>query len=273
MNCANTKGEFLLVKIWTKLIFLYWLNKLAVGVLVGTLSRKQRVENWAKITHGMTSRHPYKQAGFPLCVCMMPFSCAPNTWWEIQQVGVESESRANGFFWEFLEQMEFQGNLVWRTFSKHRWIFAKWESKRSEIPQSKASKSMDQRFHWLKCWHTQCQFQYLWRKGILNCADYSSKHHAPKHHQNTHPFFVFDNTEFPEQWWHTLPQHSWYHISYLVSTPWSTVLNNSTGYFFHTGRSLQHSHNHEISATLLNWLFHKIHTPGWHSNSHSSSTY
>ncbi len=50
----------------------------------------------------------------------------------------------------------------------------------------KASKSMDQCFHWLKYWNAQCQFQYqyLWCKGILNCTNYSSIHHAPKHHQN-----------------------------------------------------------------------------------------
>jgi hypothetical protein len=54
----------------------------------------------------------------------------------------------------------------------------------------KASKSIDQCFHWLKCWNAQRQFQYLWRKGILNRADYSSKHHTPKHHQNVSSFFV-----------------------------------------------------------------------------------
>jgi hypothetical protein len=63
----------------------------------------------------------------------------------------------------------------------------------------KAFVLMGQRFHWLKCWHAQCQFQYFWQKGILNCTDYSSKHHAPKHHQNVCPFFVFKNTTFPEQ--------------------------------------------------------------------------
>jgi hypothetical protein len=41
----------------------------------------------------------------------------------------------------------------------------------------KASKSNDQRFHWLKCRNAQRQFKYLWRKGILNRADYTSKHH------------------------------------------------------------------------------------------------
>jgi hypothetical protein len=63
----------------------------------------------------------------------------------------------------------------------------------------KASKLMDQHFCRLKCWHAQCQFQYLWRKGVLNRANYSSQHHSPKHHQNVCPFFVFDNTTFPEQ--------------------------------------------------------------------------
>jgi hypothetical protein len=67
-----------------------------------------------------------------------------------------------------------------------------------ETMTPKASKSMDLQFHWLKCWHAQCQFQYLWQKGILNHADYSSKHHAPKHHQNVCPFFVFNNTTFPK---------------------------------------------------------------------------
>jgi hypothetical protein len=33
---------------------------------------------------------------------------------------------------------------------------------------AKASKSMDQRFHWLKCHDAQRQFRYLWQKGILH---------------------------------------------------------------------------------------------------------
>ena len=57
----------------------------------------------------------------------------------------------------------------------------------------KASKSMDQRFHWLKCRNAQRQFQYLWRKGILNRADYANKHHHPKHHQLVRPFYVLDS--------------------------------------------------------------------------------
>jgi hypothetical protein len=76
----------------------------------------------------------------------------------------------------------------------------------------KASKSMDQRFHWLKCRKAQQQFHFLWRHGILNRADYASKHHPPKHHQAVCPFFVFDTilpqgtTFFPHHY-STLPLH------------------------------------------------------------------
>ncbi len=46
---------------------------------------------------------------------------------------------------------------------------------------AKALKFMDQRFHWLKCRDAQRLFKYLWQKGILNQANYASKHHTPKH--------------------------------------------------------------------------------------------
>jgi hypothetical protein len=63
----------------------------------------------------------------------------------------------------------------------------------------KASKFMDQRFHWLKCSDAQRQLKYLWQKGILNQADYTSKHHAPKHHKRVRPFYVFDCNATPAQ--------------------------------------------------------------------------
>ncbi len=47
----------------------------------------------------------------------------------------------------------------------------------------KVSKSMDQRFHWLKCCNEQCQFFCLWCCGVNNQANYASKHHPAKHHQ------------------------------------------------------------------------------------------
>jgi hypothetical protein len=56
----------------------------------------------------------------------------------------------------------------------------------------KASKSMDQCFRWLKCHNAQCQFLYLWRRGINNQADCASKHHPAKHHQAIRPFYIED---------------------------------------------------------------------------------
>jgi hypothetical protein len=63
----------------------------------------------------------------------------------------------------------------------------------------KASKSNDQRFNWLKCRNVQRQFKYLWRKGILNRADYTSKHHPARHHQNVRKFYVFDSDQLSVQ--------------------------------------------------------------------------
>jgi hypothetical protein len=63
----------------------------------------------------------------------------------------------------------------------------------------RASKSMDQCFHWLKCRDAQRQFWYLWQKGILNRANYARKHHAPKHHQQVRPFYIFDSNAPPAQ--------------------------------------------------------------------------
>jgi hypothetical protein len=56
----------------------------------------------------------------------------------------------------------------------------------------KASKLMDQRFHWLKCHNAQCQFLYLWHRGIDNRANYASKHHPAKHHQAVRSFHIQD---------------------------------------------------------------------------------
>jgi hypothetical protein len=64
---------------------------------------------------------------------------------------------------------------------------------------AKASKSMDQCFHWLKCRYSQRKFKYLWQKGILNQANYVSKHHAPKHHKHMQPFYVFNCNATPAQ--------------------------------------------------------------------------
>ena len=57
---------------------------------------------------------------------------------------------------------------------------------------SKASKSNDMRFQWLKCRKTQRLFQFLWARGKDNRADYPSKHHPSSHHQKMRPSVVID---------------------------------------------------------------------------------
>eukprot|EP00957_Ditylum_brightwellii_P168974 12861807-Ditylum_brightwellii.AAC.1 len=48
---------------------------------------------------------------------------------------------------------------------------------------SKRSKAVDIRFHWLKCQEAQKQFNIKWKLGVVNKADYHSKHHHPSVHQ------------------------------------------------------------------------------------------
>eukprot|EP00804_Cyclotella_cryptica_P028836 CCRYP_008420-RA/>CCRYP_008420-RA protein AED:0.29 eAED:0.29 QI:0/0/0/1/1/1/4/0/762 len=50
--------------------------------------------------------------------------------------------------------------------------------------QPKRTKAMDMRFHWLRDRECQEQFQIYWRPGHSNYADYWTKHHSAKHHQN-----------------------------------------------------------------------------------------
>ena len=54
----------------------------------------------------------------------------------------------------------------------------------------KRTKAMDMRFHWLRDRECQEQFRIYWRPGKLNYADYWTKHHQAKHHQNVRREFI-----------------------------------------------------------------------------------
>ena len=54
----------------------------------------------------------------------------------------------------------------------------------------KRTKAMDMRFHWLRDRECQEQFRIYWRPGKLNYADYWTKHHPAKHHQNVRREFI-----------------------------------------------------------------------------------
>jgi hypothetical protein len=58
--------------------------------------------------------------------------------------------------------------------------------------QQKRSKSMDMRFYWLRDRQRQDQFHIHWKKGLENKADYVTKHHPVKHHQNVRSTYVLN---------------------------------------------------------------------------------
>ena len=49
---------------------------------------------------------------------------------------------------------------------------------------------MDMRFHWLRDRECQEQFCIYWQPGKVNYADYWTKHHQAKHHQNVRREFL-----------------------------------------------------------------------------------
>ena len=52
------------------------------------------------------------------------------------------------------------------------------------------SRAIDMRFFWLKDRDAQRQFNYYWRPGKINKADYFTKHHPPSHHRAMRPHYL-----------------------------------------------------------------------------------
>ena len=62
----------------------------------------------------------------------------------------------------------------------------------------KKLKSMDMKYHWLRCRISQEQFRHYWKAGKSNNADYVTKHHPGIHHQATMPTFFTDISKLVE---------------------------------------------------------------------------
>jgi hypothetical protein len=64
--------------------------------------------------------------------------------------------------------------------------------------KQKRSKAIDMRFYWVRDRVKQKQFSIFWRKGELNKADYFTKHHAAKHHQEMRSTYLHmpDTTKY-----------------------------------------------------------------------------
>ena len=54
----------------------------------------------------------------------------------------------------------------------------------------KKLKSMDMKYHWLRCRMNQRQFHHYWVAGKSNNGDYVTKHHTYIHHQTTRRIFL-----------------------------------------------------------------------------------
>ena len=57
--------------------------------------------------------------------------------------------------------------------------------------RQKRSKAWDMRYFWLRDRESQKMFNYYWKPGVENDADYFTKHHPAKHHlANRHKFVM-----------------------------------------------------------------------------------
>ena len=56
----------------------------------------------------------------------------------------------------------------------------------------KKLKSMDLKYHWLRCQISQEQFRHYWASGKTNLGDYVTKHHPEIHHQATRSSYLTD---------------------------------------------------------------------------------
>jgi hypothetical protein len=64
--------------------------------------------------------------------------------------------------------------------------------------KQKRSKAIDMRYHWMKQrTNENDDFVIEWAPGKFNLADYPTKHHPAKHHQNVRPIFLYIKGKSP----------------------------------------------------------------------------
>jgi hypothetical protein len=62
----------------------------------------------------------------------------------------------------------------------------------NDTVKQKRSKAIDMHFYWIRDCVRQGQFVVYWKKGILNRADYFTKHHPASHHQAIQPAYLHE---------------------------------------------------------------------------------
>ncbi len=64
----------------------------------------------------------------------------------------------------------------------------------------KKLKSIDMKYHWLRCRISQMQFKHNWAAGSTNLGDYFTKHHPAIHHQTTRGKYRTDISTLMKLW-------------------------------------------------------------------------
>ena len=62
----------------------------------------------------------------------------------------------------------------------------------NDTDKQQRSRAIDMRYHWVRDQVDQQQFTIKWLPSKQNWADYYTKHHAPKHHQNVRSFYLHE---------------------------------------------------------------------------------
>ena len=65
----------------------------------------------------------------------------------------------------------------------------------NQTVKQRRSKSNDMKFYWIQDRILQDQFRVFWNKGLLNLADYFTKHHPVKHHQEMRKVYLQTTAE------------------------------------------------------------------------------
>ncbi len=106
------------------------------------------------------------------------------------------------------------------------------------------SRSIDMRFYWVRDRVKQGHFQVFWAPGKTNLADYFTKHHPPKHHQQSRPIYL-QTPESNNKLLHLVPSIQRGCVDPTHSTP-TTSTTNST-----PKQNTRTNNNHRLSQQVI----------------------
>jgi hypothetical protein len=78
---------------------------------------------------------------------------------------------------------------------------------------------MDMHFYWIRDHVRQGQFHIYWQKGQTYKADYFTKHHSRKHHQQMRPVYFVDPVHCPNYSVCFAPENGDYSTTSSLSDP------------------------------------------------------